>query len=313
MPFLSKRVDEWNVEDVGLFLHSLDLGHLTGPFRQNAINGRDLLKLSDEDFTRDLSCTQIQTRKIREALAYVGLGMPHQQRGQPLHRTLPGGATTAAAPAHGGVPVMGYAVPTGPSPQQRAHAAQLLSTAAQNLHKAIQAVNSARTSAGMMTGANLLARRGPRNRSAFGAIANVAAGAAQNSRLEQADMFVTQACNSIMQAQKLVPQIPSIDIAEVQRLRGGVVRYIAIPTLTQVRVSQHATILFLVMQYVCMVYVHCEKARIQHRPCGCRPLRSNRSACKQRLSRSNQHSAGYRLWGDNVICFLLKFLSKSSF
>ncbi len=50
-----------------------------------------------------------------------------------------------------------------------------------------------------MTGVNLLARRGPRNRSAMGTVANLAAKSAQNSRLEQADMFVTNACNSIMQ------------------------------------------------------------------------------------------------------------------
>lgn len=167
-------------------------------------------------------------------------------------RTLPGGGAAAiapqATPAYG-TPVMGYAVPSGgPTPQQRSQASQLLSVAAQNLHKAIQAVNSARASAGMMTGANLIARRrGPRNRSAFGAIANVAAGAAQNSRLEQADMFVTQACNCITQAQQIVPQIPSIDLAEVQRLRGGVVRYIAIPTLTQVIIILNISLLLLLV------------------------------------------------------------------
>lgn len=259
MPFLSKRVEEWNVEDTGLFLHSIDLGHLAEPFKLNAINGKDLLKLSDEvcasrmphhvtiitttqDFVRDLKCTQIQVRKIREALAYVThthslVSAPPQ----PLHRTLPGGSSTAPRAPHAvppgtpvdGIPAMG--IPTGPGPQQRAQASQLLGDAAQALHKAIQAVNSARTSAGMMTGANMMARRGPRNRSAFGAIANIAAGAAQNSRLETADMFVTQACNNITRAQQLVPQIPSIDIAEVQRLRGGVVRFIAIPTLSQAR------------------------------------------------------------------------------
>ncbi len=36
------------------------------------------------------------------------------------------------------------------------------------------------------------------------------------------------------QAQQLVPQIPSIDIAAVQSLRGGVVRFIVAPTLSQV-------------------------------------------------------------------------------
>lgn len=75
MPFLSKQVQEWNVEDVGLFLHSIDLGHLAEAFRNNAVNGRDLLRLGNDDFIRDLGCTAIQYRKIKETLAYAMLGL----------------------------------------------------------------------------------------------------------------------------------------------------------------------------------------------------------------------------------------------
>lgn len=309
----SKPVDQWNVDDVVAFLHSIDLGHLADAFRNNAVNGKDLLNLSEADFIRDLGCTQIQTRKIKESLTYV-VAAHSAIYLCAVHRRLPGGkAVTApvvkqplvvqqqpfvqqtpiiqqqppvvqqAVPVQG-TPVMGVAAPSS-TPHQRAQASQLLGVAAQALHKAIQCVNSARASAGMMTGANMMARRrGPRNRSAFGAIANVAAGAAQNSRLEQADMFVTQACNSITQAQQLVPQIPSIDLAEVQRLRGGVVRFIAIPTLTQVACCMP-----------CCVIERCHQRAVQvhgHRQCACLRFRSRVSVCRRHWCRCNRHSGG---------------------
>lgn len=71
MPFLSKPVGDWSVEEVGLFLHSVDLGHLQEQFRVNAVNGSLLLSLKVEDMVSGDLCTLIQAKKIKHTLAYV--------------------------------------------------------------------------------------------------------------------------------------------------------------------------------------------------------------------------------------------------
>lgn len=65
---MSPSVQEWSIKDVQDFLEGLGLSSLTPEFEKNAINGADLLRLSDHDFTHELKCTGLQLRKIREAL-----------------------------------------------------------------------------------------------------------------------------------------------------------------------------------------------------------------------------------------------------
>ena len=48
------------MEDVCGFLDGLSLQALTTNFKSNAVNGKDLLELSDEDMMHDLSCTRLQ-------------------------------------------------------------------------------------------------------------------------------------------------------------------------------------------------------------------------------------------------------------
>lgn len=55
-----KAVQEWTPGDVEVFLRGLDLPSLVPSFKTNAVNGADLLVLSDDDFMRDLGCTQLQ-------------------------------------------------------------------------------------------------------------------------------------------------------------------------------------------------------------------------------------------------------------
>ncbi len=72
MTFLTKPVTDWSVEEVGLFLHSIDLGHLEEQFRLNAVNGRDLLSYDVDDLVQGGLCTVIQGKKIKNTIAYVG-------------------------------------------------------------------------------------------------------------------------------------------------------------------------------------------------------------------------------------------------
>merc|ERR1712008_95685 len=48
---LSNLVIEWKVAEVCTYLQALELGHLTGPFCQNGIDGRLLMELSVEDLS----------------------------------------------------------------------------------------------------------------------------------------------------------------------------------------------------------------------------------------------------------------------
>jgi len=63
---MASDVQGWSVGQVAEFLRSLELSHLAQAFIDNAVNGKDLLELSDDDFINDLKCTSIQvgTKKI---------------------------------------------------------------------------------------------------------------------------------------------------------------------------------------------------------------------------------------------------------
>ena len=53
-------VADWTIDDVSAFLIELSLDSLTDAFRKNAIDGKDLLELTDEDMMRDLECSRLQ-------------------------------------------------------------------------------------------------------------------------------------------------------------------------------------------------------------------------------------------------------------
>ena len=51
---------QWGVSDVSDFLKRLNLDSLVLAFRTNAVNGKDLCELSDEDLASELHCTGLQ-------------------------------------------------------------------------------------------------------------------------------------------------------------------------------------------------------------------------------------------------------------
>ena len=52
---------EWTVAQVGEWLSDLGLpAELQVEFKQNAVDGRDLLSLSNHDLVTELKCTQLQ-------------------------------------------------------------------------------------------------------------------------------------------------------------------------------------------------------------------------------------------------------------
>lgn len=54
------KVSEFTQDDVSDLLERIGLGHLTGVFRENGVNGKDLLSLEDEDYKESLNCTNLQ-------------------------------------------------------------------------------------------------------------------------------------------------------------------------------------------------------------------------------------------------------------
>jgi hypothetical protein len=57
-------VPKWDVDTVCGFLTQIGLGALTDAFKTNAVNGSDLISLSDEDFKDSLGCTPLQVSLI---------------------------------------------------------------------------------------------------------------------------------------------------------------------------------------------------------------------------------------------------------
>lgn len=55
-----KPVSEYTQDDVSLLLERIGLGHLTSVFKENGVNGRDLLSLDDDDYRESLNCTNLQ-------------------------------------------------------------------------------------------------------------------------------------------------------------------------------------------------------------------------------------------------------------
>ena len=53
---------DWVVEDVCSWLHTLELDALIPQFKTNAVNGEDLLALTDDDFISSLKCTKLQVK-----------------------------------------------------------------------------------------------------------------------------------------------------------------------------------------------------------------------------------------------------------
>ena len=53
-------VPKWSPDEVVMFLGSIGLPQLGDAFKSNAVNGSDLIDLTDEDFKDSLGCTPLQ-------------------------------------------------------------------------------------------------------------------------------------------------------------------------------------------------------------------------------------------------------------
>ena len=53
-------VKDWTVNDVAAFLDSLSLKTIIPEFEKNGVDGSDLLQLTDEDYTGELGCSNLQ-------------------------------------------------------------------------------------------------------------------------------------------------------------------------------------------------------------------------------------------------------------
>lgn len=62
MPKQGPPVSSWNCDAVVEFLNDIGLGHLAAGFKENAVDGKDLLGLSDDDLREELKCTNLQVR-----------------------------------------------------------------------------------------------------------------------------------------------------------------------------------------------------------------------------------------------------------
>lgn len=63
-----KPVEQWSVDEVVSWIESLGLASLAPAFRENAVAGKDLLSLTDEDYLTSLGTTKLHMKKIMRAL-----------------------------------------------------------------------------------------------------------------------------------------------------------------------------------------------------------------------------------------------------
>lgn len=67
----------WDINRVASWLGSLGLPQeVQDSFKRNAVDGGELVGLSDEDLVRELGCTTLQARKIRHQLTELGVTPP---------------------------------------------------------------------------------------------------------------------------------------------------------------------------------------------------------------------------------------------
>lgn len=77
----SDTVQEWGVEDVCKWLGGLNLETLEPAFKSNAVDGKDLLELSEGDMKDYLGCTPLQVRGMRgQQLPRLALGRRPSRR-----------------------------------------------------------------------------------------------------------------------------------------------------------------------------------------------------------------------------------------
>jgi hypothetical protein len=62
------QVSEWSIEQVGIWLSALGLTTLAPAFQANAVDGRDLIHLTEEDMVEHLGMTPIQIAKVKREL-----------------------------------------------------------------------------------------------------------------------------------------------------------------------------------------------------------------------------------------------------
>ena len=63
-PMPGAAIKDWSVAEVADFLAGLNLDALAGTFKDNAVDGKDLLELTDDEFAAELKCTNLQVRVL---------------------------------------------------------------------------------------------------------------------------------------------------------------------------------------------------------------------------------------------------------
>lgn len=67
---MGTSVSDWSQDDVASFLGDIGLGHLAPKFKDNGVNGKDLLELEDDDYRESLGCSNLQVRLSNSFCSY---------------------------------------------------------------------------------------------------------------------------------------------------------------------------------------------------------------------------------------------------
>lgn len=66
-----KPIEQWDVDEVSIWLNSIGLGEKVDPFRENSVDGDLLLTLTDEDLKGDLGLTNLQAKKVKRSIEFT--------------------------------------------------------------------------------------------------------------------------------------------------------------------------------------------------------------------------------------------------
>ena len=65
---MPKQVNEWDVDEVAIWLNCIGLSDKVTPFRENTVDGETLIDLSVDDLVKELGLTSLQAKKVLRLL-----------------------------------------------------------------------------------------------------------------------------------------------------------------------------------------------------------------------------------------------------
>eukprot|EP00889_Picochlorum_renovo_P005525 jgi/Picre1/32555/NNA_007901.t1 len=200
--------------EVASFLEDIGLGHLAPKFKDNGVNGKDLLELEDEDYRESLGCSNLQIKKIKRELESRSSGAVTKPSATVEQET--------KTPPIDDLSALREKLVTAESAAEKySGATALLESACKKMQSAAGALTITQASGGLEMMQDI--RRPGRGRGFRGRRGDFGHTMIEMGTVRKAQGALKEAGADIQRAMQLVPTIPHIKPATVQGAMSGVV------------------------------------------------------------------------------------------